>query len=165
MVFNLSVLTDATLSMHAKVTNVLKVCCYNIKWVKQVRHSLTRSIAISCKCLNMWRVDACNGIDINITHYLVREFQLVMNDAARVFMGIQRDRNIDSSALLGELTTLATYVPSYLYDSMNGILSIVNAIKWAGSREYFYSLSLQKFKKRNRWSSKVSTIKIIKMNN
>ena len=160
VVRNLGILMDTTLSMHAQVANVRKVCYYYITWIRRVRNSLTRSAAKSLvHALIISRLDYCNSVYINIPHYLVRELQLVMNDAARVVMGIRRDPNISISDVLAELHWLPMSqridfkILSMVYKALNGL-----------APEYISSLLVCKSQKRRLRSSNGSMLEIPRTN-
>ena len=101
---NLGVLMDNTLQLDKQISNLRRTCYHYISWIRKVRPMLSISSAKSLiHAIALSRIDYCNGLYINLPDYMIGALQVVLNDAARVVMGINRDRTISITDVLKEL--------------------------------------------------------------
>ena len=101
---NLGVVMDSNLDMKAHVAQIRKMCYFYISWIKRIRPFLSREDAKSLiHSLVISRLDYCNGLLYGLPDYLIHDLQVVMNDAARIVVGIKRDPTISITDVLKDL--------------------------------------------------------------
>lgn len=81
--------------MDKHVNELCKTCLYYIKWIRNIRPSLTIEIAKTIvQALVISRIDYCNALLYGLPQCHINKIQRVMNIAARLIFKAPRDASI-----------------------------------------------------------------------
>ena len=90
-IYSLGAYFDGTLSMNAMIMECFKVCVYNLKRVKRIRHCLDEdSRLLIIKTHVLGKVDYCNILLANCTSSSLRKLTKVLHNAIRFIYGLNK---------------------------------------------------------------------------
>ena len=114
------------LDFRKHISNVCKLCYYDLHRISAIRHFLTTNATTVLTCaFVLSRLDYCNSLLATIPQYLVHKLQRVQNHAARLVLQVSKRRSV--SPLLQTLHWLPITkridhkVSSLCYASLNDL--------------------------------------------
>ena len=103
LVRDLGALLDSELTMEKHVTKICQLCFFQLRRLRAVRHSLTRTALLTLvNAFVSSRIDYCNSILYGTSNYILDRLQYVMNAAARLILNLSKYDHI-SAAIRNEL--------------------------------------------------------------
>ena len=96
---NLGFTLDCHLTMNARVSNIARICYFELRRLASICRFLTSTAtATLVSAFVLSRIDYCNSLLFGSTHDVTSHLQRILNDAARVILRLPMSSKITSLA-------------------------------------------------------------------